>query len=128
MRKPVWPVCETGRPTLTFIQLELSLNEVVAVSVVPPTAVSFREPVIPTVDPGLTQIVTVSVSPAVTVVATAWLTVRPPETARAHLPPFALVFGPSSEAPEAVHPEKLPSNDGELSGMPVPAGAAGSSG
>ena len=75
MRRPVCPVRETGSPTLTFIQPELSLKEVVAVSVVPPTAVSLSDPVMPVVVPGLTQIVTVSVSPAVTVVATVWLTV-----------------------------------------------------
>jgi hypothetical protein len=74
-RSPVCPARAMGRPTLTLIHPELSLKEVVAVSVVPPTAVSFSEPVIPAVDPGLTQIVTVSVSPAVTVVATVWLTV-----------------------------------------------------
>jgi len=38
--------------------------------VVPPRAVSLRDPVIPAVDPGSTQMVTVSVSPAVTVVVT----------------------------------------------------------
>jgi hypothetical protein len=128
MRNPVCPVRDTGRATLTRIQPELSLHDVVAVSVVPPMAVSFSWPVIPAVDPGFTQFVTVSVSPTVTLVETVWLTVRPPETARAYLPPLALVFGPSSDAPEALQPEKLPSNDGDISGMPVPAGAAGSAG
>src|SRR4051794_24143219 len=122
MRRPVWPDFETGSPTLTFIQPELSLKEVVAVSVVPPRAVSLSEPVIPALDPGETQIVTVSVSPAVTVVVTVWLTVWPPVTARAYLPPLALVFGPSSEAFVAVHPEALASNEADFSGMPVPAG------
>jgi hypothetical protein len=71
----VCPVPATGRPTLTFIQPELVLKDAVAVSGVPPTAVSFSKPVMPAVDPGFTQIVTVSVSPAVTVAATVWLTV-----------------------------------------------------
>src|SRR3982751_1522604 len=69
-RRPVCPALETGSATLTFIHPELSLNDTVAVSAVPPRAVSLSEPVIPAVDPGCTQMVTVSVSPAVTVVVT----------------------------------------------------------
>src|SRR3954451_363104 len=128
MRRPVCPAFDTGSPTLTFIHPELSLNDTVAVSVVPPSAVSLSEPVIPAVDPGLTQMVTVSVSPAVTVVVTVWLTVCPPAAASAYLPPRALVFGPSSEPLDPVHPDVLPSNDGDFRGRTVPAGAAGSAG
>jgi hypothetical protein len=128
MRRPVWPDLATGSPTLTFIHPELSLNEVVAVSVVPPTAVSLSEPVMPALEPGLTQIVTVSVSPAVTVVVTVWLIVWPPAAARAYLPPRALVFGPSRDALDPVHPDALPSKEADFRGMAVPAGAAGSAG
>ena len=128
MRRPVWPVLATGSATLTLIQPELTLNEVLAVSVVPPTAVSLSCPLTAEVEPGLTQIVTVSVSPAVTVVPTVWLTVWPPVTARAYAPPLALVFGPSREAPDADQPAELPSKEGELRAIAVPAGAAGSGG
>ena len=128
MRRPVWPALDTGSPTLTLIQPELSLKETVAVSAVPPMAVSLSEPVMPAVDPGSTQMVAVSVSPAVTVVVTVWLMVWPPGAARAYLPPRALVFGPSSVPLDPVHPAALPSNDGDFSGRPVPAGGAGSAG
>ena len=128
MRRPVCPALETGRPTLTLIHPESELNEMVAVSVVPPRAVSLSNPLTPEVEPGSTQMVTVSVSPAVTAVVTLWLSVWPPGTTRAYWPPRAFAFGPSSEAFDAVHPDVLPSNDGDARGMSVPAGAEGSLG
>jgi hypothetical protein len=122
----VWPAFLTGSATLTLIQPELTLNDAVAVSVLPPTVTSLIDPVIAVLEPGFTQMETVSVSPTVTVVFTLWLTVVAPFSARSYLPPRAAVVGPSIEAPDTVQPVELPSNDGELRAIAVPAGAAGS--